>query len=184
MKNKIIAALSFLLLVNFANAQDKFFTKSGKVDFYSKAPLEDITAKNKSAVAVLDTKTGQLQFNVLIKGFEFENAEMQEHFNDNYLHSNQYPKAEFKGQVLNNADINYSKPGTYTAKVKGALTIHGVTKEVQTTGTIKVESNNLKTTSEFNIKPADYNIKIAPIVKDKIAKNIKISVDAKLEALK
>lgn len=184
MKNKIIAAFGFLILATAANAQDKFFTKSGKVDFYSKAPLEDITAKNKTATAVLDTKTGQLQFVVMIKGFEFENAEMQEHFNANYMNSDQYPKAEFKGQVLNNADINYSKPGTYTAKVKGMLTMHGVTKEVITTGTIKVEGIGLKATSEFNVKPADYNIKIAPIVKDKIAKNIKISVDTKLEPLK
>lgn len=184
MKNKLIAAFSFLILATVANAQDKYFTKSGKVDFYSKAPLEDITAKNKTATAVLDTKTGQLQIVIMIKGFEFENAEMQEHFNANYLHSDQYPKAEFKGQVLNNSEINYSKPGTYTAKVKGMLTMHGVTKEVVTTGIIKVEGSSLKATSEFNVKPADYNIKIAPIVKDKIAKSIKISVDTKLEPLK
>jgi opacity protein-like surface antigen len=184
MKNKLMVAFSVLLLSVAAQAQDKFYTKTGKIDFYSKAPLEDIAARNKSAVSVLDTKTGALQFSVLIKGFEFENAEMQEHFNDNYLESHKFPKAEFKGQVLNNHEINYTKPGTYTAKVKGQLTIHGVTKDVQTTGTFKVDGTNIKAASVFNVAVADYGIKVAPIVRDKIAKTVKITVDTNLEPFK
>ena len=184
MKNKLFTALCLLLLVTAVQAQDKYYTKSGRIHFFSKAPLEDIQATNKSAVCVLDTKTGSLQFSVLIKGFEFENEEMQEHFNENYLESDKYPKSEFKGQITNNTAINYSKPGIYTANVKGQLTIHGVTKEVQTTGTIKVEGAALKTAASFNIQVADYGIKIASIMKDRIAKIIKVSVDTKLEPFK
>lgn len=180
----IIAAVSFFLLSVSVKAQDKFFTKSGKIEFISNAPLEDIDASNKSVTAVLDSKTGSLQFAVLMKGFEFEKALMQEHFNDDYVESDQYPKAEFKGTITNNNEINYSKAGTYTAKVAGKLTLHGVTRDVATTGIVKVAGDGLKTTSTFNIKVSDYKIKIPSLVKNKVSNNVKIIVDCKLDPLK
>lgn len=185
MLKKNLMMLAMLLFAGtVVSAQGKFFTKTGKIDFSSKAPLEDIEAKNKTVTAVLDTKSGAMQFAVQMKGFEFDKALMQEHFNENYVESDKYPKAEFKGTIVNNADINYSKPGTYTAKVKGKMTLHGVTKDVETTGTIKVNSDHLKAESTFNLLLSDYEVKIPNIVKDKISNNIKISVDAKLDPLK
>ena len=182
--HKILLIAGFLLIASTGGAQDKYFTKSGKIDFYSVTPLEDIEAKNKSVVSVLDTKTGTLQFSVLIKGFEFENAEMQEHFNEHYLESDKYPKVEFKGQVLNNASLNYKKSGTYPVQVKGLLTLHGVTREVQTTGTVKVDGGSVKAASAFTIQAADYGIVIPKLVRDKVAKTIKIIVDTKLDPLR
>lgn len=182
---KNLVTLSFvLLLASMAQAQDKYFTKSGVITFYSKAPLEDIEAKNKTVQAVLDTKSGALQFSVLMKGFEFQKALMQEHFNENYVESDKYPKSDFKGSVTNNGDVNYSKPGTYPAKVSGQLTIHGITKNVSTTGQIVVSGTDLKTTATFNISLSDYKISIPAVVKDKVSNSVKIAVDCKLDPLK
>lgn len=176
---------SFLLISSILlNAQDKYYTKSGNISFFASTPLEDIEAEHKSAVAVLDSKTGTLQFNLLIKGFEFENEEMQEHFNRDYLESDKYPKGEFKGQIINNSTIDYTKPNTYPVNIKGQLTIHGVTKEVQSNGTIKVAADGLTATSSFTIKVADYNIKIPSLVADKVAKTVKITVNTTLTPLK
>src|SRR4051794_3030998 len=83
-------------------AQDKYFTKTGKIGFYSITSLENVEAVNKTAGAILDSKTGAVQFAALMKGFEFKKALMQEHFNENYIESNQYPKAEFRGSIVNN----------------------------------------------------------------------------------
>jgi hypothetical protein len=184
LKKNLIAVAGFLMITGITQAQDKYFTKSAKVEFYSKAPLEDIEAKNKTAAAILDTKTGALQFSVTMKDFEFDKKLMQEHFNENYVESNKYPKADFKGTITNNSEINYNKPGTYTAKVKGKMTIHGVTKDVETTGTIKVEGGKLEAVSSFNIQLSDYKISIPSIVKDKISNNVKVTVDTKLEPFK
>ena len=184
MKLNLVAVLGFVLFSVGVQAQDKFYSKNARISFFSNTPLEDIEAKSKTAVAVLDKKTGALQFSLLIKGFEFENEEMQEHFNEHYLESDKFPKSEFKGQIINNSAINYSKPGSYPAQVKGQLTMHGVTKEVQTTGVVKVDGTGLTTTSTFNIAVADYGIKIPSLVKDKIAKSVKITVDAKMDPLK
>jgi polyisoprenoid-binding protein YceI len=167
-----------------ATAQDRYFTKTGKIEFTSKAPLEDIEAKNKTVTAVLDKKTGAIQFSLQMKGFEFEKALMQEHFNENYVESNKYPKAEFKGNVVNNSAVNYAKDGTYNVNVKGKLTLHGVTKDVEAPGTVKVNGGKIDATSTFNIQLSDYNISIPSVVKDKISNNIKITVDTKLEPLK
>ncbi|HLG40796.1 MAG TPA: YceI family protein [Chitinophagaceae bacterium] len=174
----------FFLLASFAiHAQGKFYTKSGKISFFSSTPLEDITAVNKSAVSLLDTKTGDLQFAILIKGFEFKKALMQEHFNDKYMESKKIPKAEFKGQVTNNSEINYSANGTYTAKVKGKLTIHGVTKDIETSGTVIVKDGKLTLGSSFNVLVADYNITIEKLHRDNIAKSIRVTVDCALSPM-
>src|SRR3712207_5932055 len=159
MKHFLVLLFSVASVSLTANAQSKFFTKNGKILFFSKAPLEDIEAKNKSAVCLLDVQSGTIQFSLLMKGFEFENELMQEHFNDDYVESQKFPKAEFKGQIINNSSINYKKSGIYPAKVKGKLTIHGETREVETTGTIAVNGDNLHVSSSFPILLSDYKIK-------------------------
>ncbi len=182
MKKTFLIAAIFAAAVT--NAQDKYFTKSGSITFNSKAPLENIEAKNKSVAAVLDTKTGNLQFSVLMKGFEFEKALMQEHFNENYVESHKFPKADFKGQLVNNSEVNYSKDGSYPVKVKGKLTIHGETKEVETTGTVQVKNGKVAANSAFNVQLTDYKIEIPKLVKDNISNNVKIEVDCTLDPLK
>ncbi|MGN6400165.1 MAG: YceI family protein [Flavisolibacter sp.] len=167
-----------------SQAQDKYFTKTGKIEFSSRASMEDIDAKNKTVAAILDTKTGALQFSALMKGFEFPKALMQEHFNENYVESDKYPKAEFKGSVTNNANIDYTKDGTYTAQVSGQLTIHGVTKNINTTGSFKVDGGKIDANAVFNVLVSDYKIKIPSIVKDKVSNTIKVTVDCRLEPLK
>src|ERR1044071_3698558 len=134
-KKIIWIATGTLALIVFAviqvKAQPKYFTKTGKIVMFSAAPMENIEASNKSAVGLLDSKSGEFQFAALLKGFEFKKALMQEHFNSDYVESTKFPKSEFKGQVTNNSDINYTTNGSYPAKVRGKLTIHGVTKDVE-----------------------------------------------------
>src|SRR5687768_4820404 len=165
MKKCFLLSAAIIFCVNLVQAQDKFFTKSGKISFYSKASLENIEAHNKSVTCVLDTKTGNMQFAVLMKGFEFEKALMQEHFNENYVESHKFPKADFKGQVVNNAEVNYAKDGSYPVKVTGKLTIHGESKDVETTGKIHVKQGKIITDASFNVQLSDFKIEIPNIVK-------------------
>jgi len=163
-------------------AQDKYFTKTGKISFFSKAIIENIEAHNRSVTCVLDTKTGNVQFSVPIKGFEFERALMQEHFNENYLESDKYPRGEFKGQIVNNGEIDYTKDGVYQGKVKGKLTIHGQTNDIETDGKITKEGSKIVIFSEFNVRLPDYKIKNEKL--QNISNNIKVTVNCSLEPLK
>ncbi len=184
MKNLVIV-LTFLF-VGYAsvNAQTKYFTKTGHISFYSDTPIEKIEGHNKSSTCVLDMATGKIEFGALIKGFQFEKALMQEHFNENYMESTKFPKAIFKGQIDNYNTIDPSKNGKTNVKVSGKLTMHGVTKEVTTDGIITVNNGKVDADAQFNVLVADYNIAIPSLVKDQIAKSVKIKVDVTLEALK
>lgn len=183
-KTGLILVVVFSLISVLTNAQQKFFTKTGNVTLFSATNMENISATNKTAVALLDTQTGELQFAVLLKGFEFKKALMQEHFNTDYVESDKFPKSEFKGQITNNSEINYTKDGTYTAKVKGQLSIHGETKNIESTGSITIKGGTLQANSAFNILLDDYKITVPSLVRDNISKSIKITVDCSLEPLR
>jgi polyisoprenoid-binding protein YceI len=105
---------------------------------------------------------------------------MEDHFNENYVESTKFPKADFKGFITNIGEINFSKDGTYPAKVKGNLTIHGVTKEIQTDGTITVKNGKPIVKSAFNIKLKDYNIGGGQIGK-KVAETVTVKIDCEYE---
>jgi polyisoprenoid-binding protein YceI len=168
-----VAALVLLASTSFAQ---KVYTKNGSISFFSKSPMENIDAKNNQVMSVLNTQNGEMQFSVLIKGFHFEKALMEEHFNENYLESSKYPKASFKGTVADISKVNFAKDGSYPVTVAGDLTIHGATKKVSAPGTILVKNGVPSANSKFNIRLADYNITIPKLVKDNISETIDITV--------
>lgn len=184
LRKKFVLFFSFVLFVTASQAQDRFFTKTGKINFTSKAPMEDIEGKNKTVTAVLDTKSGAFQFSVQMKSFEFEKALMQQHFNENYVESDKYPDATFRGVVVNNGAVNYAKDGTYNVTVRGKLTIHNITKDVEVPGTITVNGGKVDATSTFNILLSDYRISIPSAVKEKVSNSIRVIVDTRLDPLK
>jgi len=184
MKRIVILILTLWGITSEVAAQDTFYTKGGKISFFSKAPLENIEANHSGVTCVMDKKTGLLQFSLLMKGFEFEKALMQEHFNENYVESDKYPKSTFRGQITNNGDVNYSSDGTYPAKVKGSLVIHGETREIETSGTIEVKNGKLMLKAEFPVLLSDYKISIPSINNDNVSNTIRITVNCSLELLK
>ncbi len=178
----------FFLLLAFAtifmaqaNAQ-KYGTRKGTITFDSDTNMEKIHAVNNTVSAVIDAKSKKLQFAVLIKGFQFKKALMQEHFNENYMESSKFPKASFKGEIVD-GDVNFVQIGNYDAKVKGKLTIHGVTKEVTVPVKIEMSKAGAHSTATFKVVLADYGIKIPSLVKNKIAKEVTIAIDATLPML-
>lgn len=174
---KFLIPLSiFILLTGMGMAQSKYFTKAGKISFYSKAPLENIEAINNKVISIWDVATGQIEFSVLMKGFEFEKALMQEHFNENYVESDKYPKAIFNGTIENSKAISLTTDNMLTVKVNGFLTIHGVTNQVNTTAVITVKNGVVAASSNFSIALADYKITIPSVVANNINKRIAITV--------
>lgn len=173
-KNLLIA-LAILPTATFA--QERYMTRTGHIAFHSETPVENIHADNRKVSSVWDVTTGAVEFAVLIKAFEFEKALMQEHFNENYMESNTYPKATFKGKVLGVASEQLKKPGTYEGTVEGDLTMHGVTKPVKMKATVTVDANGTaKASADFLVKPEDHGIAIPGVVRKNIAEQIKVMV--------
>ncbi len=177
-KIRIVFALLLLAMVSATGlAQTRYFTKTGKIIFYSKSPMENIEAVNNKAVSIWDITSGQIEFSVLMKGFEFERALMQEHFNENYVESDKYPKAIFKGIIENSSTLELTTDRSVTVKVNGNLTMHGVTRPVNTTAVITVKNKTISAATSFSIALADYNISIPSLVADKINKKITITIN-------
>ncbi len=176
---KHIAILFFLLIAGYSANAQKYMTKNGFIGFYSHTPMEDIKADNNQVAGVLDTGTGEMVFQVLIKSFHFEKALMEEHFNENYMESEKYPKSTFKGKITNLSSVNFSKNGTYDVTVEGDLTLHNVTNKVNARGTIEVITGGINANSKFNIAPEDYKIEIPSVVREKISKNLEVTVSMK-----
>ncbi|TGE21150.1 YceI family protein [Hymenobacter metallicola] len=157
-------------------AQGKFMTKTGRVTFFSTSIIEDIEARNTAAAAVLDLATAQLAFSVPIKEFLFKRTLMQEHFNENYMESNKFPKATFTGHFVGLNAAELQEAGTHNVKVEGELTVHGVTHHVSVPGTLELKNNQLLAFALFSVAPADYGIEIPLLVRENIAKIVSIRV--------
>jgi len=167
----------FLLCISSVGFCQSYMTKNGFIGFYSKTPLEDIRGENNQVYSVLDATNHRIAFAVLLKGFLFTKELMQEHFNENYVESDKYPKATFSGSC--SGDMDLTKDGIYQVVIKGDLNLHGVTKPIETTAQLEVKNTHIKGSSTFKLKPEDFNITIPAIVREKIASemNVKVQID-------
>jgi len=177
---KIIFLLGLVICFG-AQAQDMYKNKKegSSIQFLSKSPLEDIEAINKNPIAVYKPGTGDLQFAVVMTQFKFKAALMEEHFNENYVESEKYPQAVFRGKV--NEKVDLTKDGETKVTVTGKLTLHGVTKDITVEGTITKKGEELIMHSTFKIKVADYNIKVPSLYVQNIAEVVDVTVHALLE---
>jgi hypothetical protein len=176
MKSKLVIIFIIIGSLQVMQAQ-KLISKNAHIFFYSHTPMEDIEANNNQVASILDPATGSFQFSLLVKSFEFKRALMQEHFNENYIESDKFPKSGFSGKITDFGKVDLKKDGSYPIEVKGDLTIHGVAKPVTVNGTIEVSKGIVSAKSKFTVIPQDYNIIIPDLVKEKIAKEITIDVD-------
>jgi len=182
MKRTVIILLVMVFCCSYCSSYAQlYFTKNGRISFFSKTSLENISADNNQVISVLNVETGLVQFSLLNNAFYFPKAKMQEDFNENYMESDKYPKSTFKGMVTDIGTINFSADGNYKMHVKGDLTIHGVTKNITTTGSLIIKNGNISATTSFKVLLTDYHIKIPTIVTDKIAKDIEVTVSCNYE---
>ena len=170
--NKTLLFSVFIFTALGASAQ-RLIAKDAFIRFYSSTPMEDIEATTNTAVSVLDKNSGEVAFQVSIKNFTFDRALMQEHFNENYLESEKFPSATFKGKIKESVDLTVA--GTYPITAAGSATIHGVTRPIELKGTIVSTGTNLALTCAFEVKLVDYKVAIPKIVFAKIAEVIKVS---------
>lgn len=180
---RLTAIIALVLFNVSAIDAQRYFTRDGVIHFVSDAPVEKIEAENNKVMAVLDQETGAIEVAALIKSFQFEKALMQEHFNENYMESEQFPKATFKGTADDKNKLSFDSDGTFEVPFTGDLTIHGVTQPVTTTAKFNVKGGQIKATTEFEVTVADYNIEIPKIVRDNIAKVVVIKVNLDLKPM-
>jgi polyisoprenoid-binding protein YceI len=175
---RIVILFTIFFFFLAANGQ-KYMTKNGYIGFFSHSAMEDIKGDNNQVAGVLDISTGEMVFQVLIKSFHFEKALMEEHFNENYMESDKFPKSTFRGKITNLSSVDFTKQGKSDVTVEGDLNMHDVTNKISAKGTVEVVQGGVIAVSKFNIVPEDYKITIPGVVRDNIAKTLEISVNMK-----
>ncbi len=133
-----------------------FSTKKGSIKFVSPTDA-DVSAINNEVSSKING-SGEIRFSLLFKGFQFKYAEMQTHFNEEYVESEKYPRASFTGTIQNIKSIDLNKEGKYSAKIVGNLTMHGVTKPVQTTATLNIRKGTIAAAATMSINMSDFKI--------------------------
>ncbi|MBL7865208.1 MAG: YceI family protein [Cyclobacteriaceae bacterium] len=166
-----------LLIVSSHASGQKYISEKSSVTFFSKASIEDISARNEKSMCLLDTGTGDIAFSIPIKEFLFEKSLMQEHFNEKYMESDKFPKSTFQGKLT-----GFSMTGTGSQPVvaNGKLTIHGVTRDVEVTGTFVMDQQIIMA-AKFVVKLEDYQVKIPQLLWKNIAESVEVSVDFTLK---
>jgi polyisoprenoid-binding protein YceI len=184
---KLIKQLFFatLLVANasyvWSQEAEQFICRNGEVHFFSSAPLEDIEATTKKAVAVLNTTSGKVVVKIPNSSFSFKSKLMEEHFNENYMESEKFPNSTLSATFEDMPD--FTKDGQYKVKLQGSLDVHGVKRDRIISGILEVKDGvPVSATADFIIRLEDHKIKIPKAVIANIAEEVK--VDVKLEFVK
>jgi len=177
---RLILIIALIFCTSKITCQQLHTNKGETIFDGSKESFEPIKAVNNNSVSLIDINNGRIAALIYIKDFEFRLGLMQEHFNENYMFSNKYPKSTFEGVIQN---FNYDKlENNYTNFIiEGEIEIKGVKKNISTVGVIKKTVEGIDLNTNFNIKLSDFDIKIPRLVFKKIDENIKVSLNYNYE---
>lgn len=176
-RTKVWILLIGLACFEVAIAQEYYKATGVETEFYSSAPIEDIRALSKEGISVVDTRNGEMSFEVSIRSFEFRKAKMQEHFNENFMESDRYPAARFRGRPMERVD--FSTNGEYPVTLVGVLDIHGRKKDRKIPATLRIEDEEIILKSRFEVACKDHDIEIPRILWKNIAEVVEVRVNAR-----
>lgn len=175
MKKIIVLLILIIGALSVLEAQ-KYITKQGEIEIFSQTSLFTIEAKNQKVASILNSENGEVVASTLVRSFKFKEALVEEHFNENYMESHNYPKSVFKGSITNFVDIDLKNDGEYSITIEGSLTMHGETNPIKSNGTLQVKDGKISAFTEFVVSLAAYKIKVEEKYKDRIKDEIKLMV--------
>lgn len=166
---------TFLFIFCFASIYAQSYqSQQATITFFSEAAIEDIAATNFNATSVFNTETGEIEFLVQMNGFQFERSLMQQHYNERFMETAQYPAASFVGAVKGFESAMQGKP---RVSAKGKLTIHGQTREVEINGSITIVNEIITISSSFTIRLEDYKIKIPKLLWQNVTESVEVKIE-------
>ncbi|GGD58994.1 YceI family protein [Muriicola marianensis] len=168
----------WLICCGLVSAQETYRTEEAKIIFDASTPLEDIYAVNEKVNMVL-SENGELASLLLVREFNFKKKLMQEHFNENYIESDKYPKAFFVGKMESfDRELITEEPQPF--ELSGDLTLHGVTRPITTTVHLNRDGDSIVVETAFVVRTEDHKIKVPRLLFKKIAEEIQVQVTARL----
>ena len=175
---KKIILLPILLTSFIVFSQEKMLTKSGTITLEASVPsFQPVMGTNTNVTFVLNPATGEIASLALMKGFQFEMALMEEHFNENYMETDKYPKAVFRGQI-EGFDENDLTEDYQDYRIKGKLELHGKSKDINANAKITTSGSRITIISDFLVNASDFSVPIPSLIKYKLDNKVKIQIIA------
>lgn len=181
-KNRKMTFLGLFLGISISLfGQQKIMTQKGITQFEASMPaFEEVKATSKTSICALNTSTGDIASIILVKSFVFKLALMQEHFNENYMESDTYPKATFKGKIQ---DFDWNKLNSQKQDyvLKGTFQIHGKSKDMDVPAKLTKIGNTVQITATIDLNTDDFNIDLPILIRSKVSKQVHVTIDYTLQ---
>jgi polyisoprenoid-binding protein YceI len=183
MTKMIFLAVALTISLSAQEPETLFSCNDGEASFISYAPLEIIQAKSSKVRGAIDVNARTFLFAIKVNTFQgFNSGLQQEHFTENFLETDKFPEATFRGKFIEEVDL--TKEGKYDVRAKGILNLHGVQQERIIKGIIEVKNQTIHVHSQFSVLLEDHNIKIPRVLYQKISPEIEVNIDALLKPTK
>jgi len=173
-QKKVYVFIVAVMALFVAVGQERYVTNEGEVSIDASSPLEDIKASNDKVNAILDVTSGEIAVVLLIKDFEFRRKLMQEHFNENYMHSDQYPKAIFTG-TLDNFEFEELTEQEQDYPLAGKITIHGVSQPLLSNMRLQQNKDGISCSIKFIVETEEHNIRVPRVLFKKVAREVNVA---------
>jgi polyisoprenoid-binding protein YceI len=169
-----------LLVTTASYGQNLFKGENGKLKFFSDALIEDIGATTNKTISALDISTGNVAVIIPIKSFIFRKSLMQEHFNENYMESDKFSDASFRGKIIDKPILKIGENSL--VNISGSLTVHGVSQDRNIQLNLKSNADgSVLATGKFEVKVTDHKIKIPSLMFQNIAEVVEVTFELKLK---
>lgn len=182
MSNYLFFAL--IMILTSSTFGQKYFTRNGATQFSASVEsFEPVEANSKSTSAILNSENGEVAAILFIKSFHFKIALMEEHFNENYMESDKFPKATFKGKIINFNQHKLNKEEK-EFELLGTISIKGSATNIETKIKLRKNDENILASICFTVNPMSFGIEIPSIVSNKISELVEIKGEYILEQKK
>jgi polyisoprenoid-binding protein YceI len=178
--NAVLATL--LLALVFAGSETQYKVDTSKknvVKFISEAPLENFEGVTENIDGYLLhasdslTEKSEVYFAVDLRTLDTGIGLRNRHMREDYLETDKYPLAKFKGRIVKATPQGQSVSVT----VDGRMFIHGVTQPLTVQGRLIPEKNGYRVQATSTVKLSDYKIPIPQLMFMKINESIRLSLD-------
>ena len=153
-----------------------FDTSNGHAEVEGATSVTTYTGASDQLEGIVDLNADTLYFELPLKSIKTGISLRDQHMRD-ALEVEKYPKTRFSGKII---DGFPQKGETVQTSVRGDYTIHGVTKQIEITGTIKWQDGQLLIKGSFPVKITEYDIEPPTVMFMSVYDEHEIRVDVTL----
>ncbi|MCG8373870.1 MAG: YceI family protein [Balneolales bacterium] len=152
---KKILALILIFIWSEQGLSQTYYSENGKVTFYSKVPLHNFEGNSESLVGLINVEESIVDFYLDLETLKTGNGKRDKDMRLT-LDTETYPFAEFYGTLT--SDFDMESATEQEAVVSGSFSIHGISKDVEISGTLLPTNEGVLLKANWILSMDDYDI--------------------------